>query len=91
MVHLSEEEQLESLKTIVSADNVLGDMQLDDGFLLKFLRARDGDVKRAHQLLQGYFDLRENQPVMFKLVSAVNEKRNGQYMWQFMDPLPSGK
>lgn len=91
MVQLSEREQIDALRECLLTDNTLYDKQLSDAFLLKFLRARDGDVTATHQLLSGYFDMRAKQPELFNFASDMVDKLHGKLMWRIMDPLPSGE
>lgn len=63
--------KLAILRDLISTEESLRWMNLDDKFLLKYLRAREGDVHQALEHISGYFKLRRNEPQLFQLPGAV--------------------
>ncbi|XP_028127985.1 clavesin-1-like isoform X3 [Diabrotica virgifera virgifera] len=49
----------------------------DDAFLLRFLRARQFVIGRAHRLFVNYYDFKENNPEFFKDVSLKHMLKMG--------------
>lgn len=58
--------------------------QLDDNFLLKFLRSRDFDIEVTCRLMCGYFSMRKNHPELFRLPSDGPADINATGLFAFL-------
>lgn len=66
-------ELLHQFRLKIFQDVFFSGKNLDDAFLLKFLRTREHNVDQTIELLKGYFTMRKEHPELFKLPSEVIE------------------
>lgn len=62
---MSDADQLQQLRDLLVNCDQLKHLTFDDAFLLKFLRARPGDMNKALSLLVEYFAMRREHPDVF--------------------------
>nr|CAH7741002.1 unnamed protein product [Callosobruchus chinensis] len=71
------EELLEELRNLIYERGECTPHRTDDAFLLRFLRARMFNVRKAHRLLVNYYEFKENNPEFYDGVNLRGLLRIG--------------